>query len=428
MSSSTQLVPMVPKYDDVPLLKGQVQIQDTDGNKYSAGDLYPKSTVTEWESPKDFQNNYTDEAPQIDFTGTDLDEPFRLLARQSAASADGSGWGAVPDGACMHIQIFADMYIFNPNPPYFCAIDYRRYPPNPVKFYDYWHTVKPEITEFIFVCEGPNCIGETGVGTAVDTHKYPAPQLLSTGMEHSDGAYWICTEYKDVCDSGQTKENEPVQEPIIPVLPVGVPPPPEPPRAKTLLYGGVVTNVGPNPGTVTMTPQGDGYRVDLGVPCPCTDGAPGAPGAPGAAGAAGEPGAAGEKGADGEPGEKGEKGADGEKGAPGAKPTFEIGTVEVVPEDETYVTITAGTGADYALNFGLPEALMKLIEHAITLSVFDKDLNEASVQDFLVWVPKDKDHDMGGVVDAVLHQIAEIRNQLPVARRLDGGQFEGGNG
>ena len=38
----------------------------------------------------------------------------------------------------------------------------------------------------------------------------------------------------------------------------------------------------------------------------------------------------------------------------------------------------------------------------LTLSVFDKDLNEASVQDFLVWVPKDKDHDMGGVVDGLL--------------------------
>ena len=371
MPSERVLVPLVPVYDSVPVLQAAVTINDGNGGNFVSGDIWPSSTSNFYESPSDFQANYTNLVPLFDpFSLDSVNETTLQYARQKAAYDSDGDWGEVPVGSCLHIQIFKNYFAWNSNAPYNCIIPWYPDGQQNILVWDYWSYEPPVFANTPFCnsfCAGYEICFEG------QTLTNPPPGVFPGGFgdTYSNLDYWIVTAYKADCDDIGNIGEEPIMvaEPIVPTLPEGVPAPPPPPRSNpTILHGGVVENTGPSPGYVELVPEPDNsVTINLGVPCPCTDGEPGPPGA------------------DGEPGPPG---ADGEPGPPGAD------------------------GVD-----------LMLVPKRITRPVINPETGEIEPRNIDCFVPGDGTNDLSTLVNEILLLLAEIQmNRLwPLESERSGG-------
>jgi hypothetical protein len=102
----------------------------------------------------------------------------------------------------------------------------------------------------------------------------------------------VCVEQLCPGGGGGYKPLMPITQPTAIQIQPGVPIPTVPSTSQPpMLYGGVCIDVGQSqPGYTELVPHLDGYQINIGVPCPCTDGAKGDKGDPGQQGEQGLPG------------------------------------------------------------------------------------------------------------------------------------------
>lgn len=307
-----QLVPLQPIPDNSLLLRGNVQVNDNNGGTFRAGDIYPQSTAPVPLTFDLFKELNTKPLKGVFDPATDNPgDVFGRQALQGFAQDNPGLFGEIPANACMHIQVIGDQFETDFN----CENTFTFGTQRNLIFYDYWDTQLPSIFAHNWDGALGGCPG----------HYYPGSIAVFPGYQPScvnlGGCFWMrnlfvrVLEYVDSCDNTSNPRGPTVPElPIVPSLPVGYPSPPTPPRAVPKFELGAVVNVGATPGYTQLVPQSDGsFKLNVGVPCPCTDGAPGADGPPGPrgpAGPSGPPGAAGPPGADGAPGPQGPPGAD----------------------------------------------------------------------------------------------------------------------
>lgn len=283
-------------------------------NGMSAGDLFPKLLSPKWESFSEFQSNFSPSPPLFDPSASDAEIKTNLEGWARINTANTS-FDEVPVGQCYHIKIWQHKAISyqeltgDTDPPFphpWCDLQAGE----KILTYDYWHTELPTFDCIDIQTSGNICSLYPKFVETIDFHGV-SPVYLgpSFTVYYCQGGQVEIVEYKSTCASTEEpQEPMPIELPSTPELVPGVPLPDEPPRTNPpVLNGGVTYNTGPLPGYVEMIPEEDGsYTVDIGVPCPCTDGEPGPPGEPGEQGPPGPPGPPGIDGDEGPPGEPGQ--------------------------------------------------------------------------------------------------------------------------
>lgn len=292
-----KLVPLVPMYDSLPVLKGGVNLNVGAGQIARAGDIYPSLGGSLFERPGDFiKNTPSSLTPLFDPGSDDPAQFFDGYAHWDTAGENPELFGMVPEGSCVHIKIYGDYWQWN-NAANGCTKDHIEAWQGSL-IYDYWSYDLPEFADKHY--DNYACFGGT-INAPLEgrrvTNLPPNTFAIGHGPDYWDNESYEVTEYRPDCSTpgGETPVMT-VEIPEIPSLPDGTPPPPPPPTVPTL-YGGVVTTVGtPEEATTDFVPFEGGYKLDLNIYCPCEDGEPGPPGADGAPGAPGADGAPGEQG------------------------------------------------------------------------------------------------------------------------------------
>lgn len=253
-----------------------VAIPGTEGQVDTTwGDLFPNWEPS-WIQPNEAFNQYESLDPTLDFTDS---ETLRGSVEQWALKdALEKRMGEVPDGKCLHIEIWQEKRKFNEAPPgpaiddhdFLCTAQGG----DKVKTYEYWHTSLPT-----FNCP-PDVIPLpaycAGYPQEIETINFNGASPLYVGppffIPHCGGGVAIVIGYRDDCSSGGSLEPLPISNPVPPpTIPEGVPLPDVP--APVTLTGGVTYNVPPGePGTVDLSPDGDGWKIDIGVPAPVLTG------------------------------------------------------------------------------------------------------------------------------------------------------------
>lgn len=302
-----KLVPLVPIYDSQPVHRGRVELNVGNGRTVPAGELFPSLGKSTWESPQVFiENTPSTLTPLFDPRTDEPSEFFGDYARWETGAEHPELFGEVQDAACMHIKIYADYWQWNNQPPYNCT--QRYYPPSQqnILIYDYWSTQIPNFgwkTYHNTACSG---VDSPLDGNTV-TNLPPNTPASGFGADYWTLNHWIVTEQRPNCSvPGGEQEPMPVDPPIVPSLPVGIPEPPVPPRSIPTFNLGVTENVGLDPGYTELVPETDNtFTLNIGVPCPCVDGDPGPEGPAGPQGPQGPMGPQGPEGPEGPQGPQG---------------------------------------------------------------------------------------------------------------------------
>lgn len=328
---------------------GHVQLHAPDGTLFNAGDVYPEDSKPFFLSAEK-QAQYLGQPLEGEVTEFDpnaSDEDRQDFLQKAAfldyASEHPEEFAQVQDGDCMHIQIYNQSASCDPNGG--CHINRQGggFPSDLAA--DYWWTQYPQFITVDHDCDGL-CSGTISI-SRTDADPATMPPDVSMNRNYVPGnwnVYAIVVETSSECE-GEPEEPMPTI-PVIPALPFGVPTPPAPPRAAPILYGGVVTNVGPTlPGVVDVEPHLDGYIVNISVPCDCPAGPAGADGAKGSDGADGPPGSSGAPGA---PGADGRNGVTPMVPIEGYIPAFDPGSNKFKLQRKTIVVPSDGDGNDGA--------------------------------------------------------------------------------
>ena len=247
----------------------------------------------------------------------------------------------------------------------------------------FWTTEEPSLYEypqpFIYPCGGEEAgswlqVSVSLAGLVDDTDNYfeEGFDLASCYAENTvlTNCGWR--------EPGTTEVNLPVPIPVPPALtrPEGIPDvPPTPQAPPPTLVGGIAINTGNDPGYVELEPQEDhSILVNVGVPCPCTDGQDGEPGP---------------QGPQGPPGPQGPQGPQGEQGPP-------------------------GTGGDGVCDF---------VEKTLTRKDINPDTGEVYERNVTVQIPTNGEVDMTSLYDEMFYLLLQIFNRVkpPVVPFDDGG-------
>lgn len=281
------------------------------------GDIYPESFQPTWEFPSSFQQTWEQSEPSLDFSS---DEALKGSVQEYARYQAGiERFADVPAGKCYHIRIYQTKRLFHPLPgePFNDDEDWlcNAIAGDVFLTYDYWSTAFPEFECPEWYINPPAFCA--GYPQKLETIAFngPIPPYVGPPFFNAlcGGGHFEVVGYRDDCNTGEVQEPMPLDPPVSPpLIPEGVPMPNVNPPVK--LFGGVTYNTGPEPGYTELEPVLGGYAVNIGVPCPCSDGAPGPEGPqgpPGPQGPAGPAGPEGPEGPEGPQGEPGEPGGDG---------------------------------------------------------------------------------------------------------------------
>jgi hypothetical protein len=294
---------------------------------------------------------------------------FQLLARASAI-------GKLCNGGTYHWQIYGSCFQLNPNEPYNCiAKQYLQ--PDPCLIYDYYSAEIPQIETYEWTQTQYGCAGHT---YQVDRVANKPPEALYQGISQfpqMDKLFAVCLEQMCPGVPGGYHTLSPITEPVAIDLPGNVDYPQ--PQPATNLYAGTITNVGnTQAGYVELVPYQDGYKLNLGVPCPC------------------------QKGDKGEPGKKGDK----------AHPIFEIEAVYDEPENPPNVWIREMSEDHWMFSFNIPGSKMKLVSRKLPIVFpFGAD-GEPHEEEGEVWIPADDKHDTYLVYVSMYALLKQIWSRL----------------
>lgn len=240
------------------------------------GEIYRQELQPEWLHPQNAAGQYESIDPSLDFGSQE--SLIESLKGYAAKKALAEGLAEVPDGKCLHIEIWQTRRLFPPHPggSTIPSLDYlcTPYGGERVQTYEYWHTEMPTFgCPPAEILPPAQCQGYPQKIESIDFHGatplYTGPSFFTPIC---GGGIAKVIGYRDDCSSGAISQPMPINPPLAPpYIPAGVPlPAPNPPIT---LYGGVVENVGPGePGYVDVVPSGDGFELNLGVPPPVLTG------------------------------------------------------------------------------------------------------------------------------------------------------------
>lgn len=303
------------------------------GTTQHAGDIFPTLCGKVWDNNVNAGTGIM-QLPELapPFNPDDMRREFLAFTKIQAMARAGM-LGELCAGGSYHWRVYCDPWDFGIHYPGGC---YKFYYPDSehTLLYDYYSEEYPDIRLEQVDLYG-YCLGEGLTHEVVHNLPSGTPVLTLYGDNQVDNLVVECLGQRCPGMGGNYNDMTPIAEPRAILLKghidypiyVNTAPPPT-------LTGGNIENVGNNqPGYIHLVPAGDGYRLDLGVPCPCSDGAPGLPGLPGDKGDKGDPGDPGIPGDKGDKGEKGDRGLPGDKGNPGAP-----GMTTLVPKEGEFPT------------------------------------------------------------------------------------------
>ena len=349
------------------------------------GDVFPESAAPYFKTREAFIDEFNFDLPPLTAENFSDPEVFKLYAEHTYAALDGNYEEQLYD-TCYLYEIYEQrrVSIADPNTSSGCDIwtgttyDYKT---------SQWWPTPP-----VFDCDQQPIFGHPTWLNCKEygyfVHPITGAHLFEFGPDwfppsypvyRCGYGYYTIVDETDDCDSVTGEQfRVPITQPD-PTLPSGVDDPP-PPRLSPppVLNSGITENTMSDPGYAELVPEEDGsYTLNIGVPCPCTDGEP---------------------------------------GPPGISPTFSIGTVEVVPAEDAYVTLSGYP--DYVMDFGIPEGGTEMEFQDLTFKVnlIDEFSGEPYISDITVQSLKIEDKNQDALILALFEQVRQLRLNSPIVQ------------